>query len=157
MDILAGKIDNTFNVHSKSRDERARLLSNFANRPFRINGHMTASVEGFIQGIKFPFDDERRERAFASVGGYAKSFSLWAPKRRVWWNGFEREYGSQEHIELIAFAISAKFDQNSDCMNALLATKGLRLTHQTSEPESPDTSLPAAVFCEILTALRDKQ
>lgn len=159
-DILAGQIGNTFNVHSKSRDERARLLSNFANRPFRIGGDMFASVEGFIQGIKFPQKlmevDDLRYRAFASTGNYAKSWAKLTLYRYVWWNGGELEYGSDAHHQLIESAIRAKFEQNPDCMEALLSTSEFALTHDTGGPESPDTSLPAKLFCEILTKIRDE-
>ena len=64
-DILAGREDGFFNIHIESRDKRARLLSNFANRPFELNeSQMFASVEGFIQGIKFHCGNPKRWRAF---------------------------------------------------------------------------------------------
>ncbi|MBI5732839.1 hypothetical protein HY967_02685, partial [Candidatus Jorgensenbacteria bacterium] len=62
----------TLNVWSKSTDWRARYLSNFAADPFELEGEGFASVEGFIQGIKYPLDDPRREQAFNSVGKEAK-------------------------------------------------------------------------------------
>lgn len=164
-DILAGKIGNTFNIHSKSRDETARLLSNFINRPFEIDGYWMASVEGFIQGIKFPVGDKRRQRAFASTGGFAKKLGLGVRYPDIFFNvehprgGYYAamsDYGSDIHHHQIERAIRAKFEQNDDCIEALLATKGLELTHDTGEPESPDTSLPAKVFCDILTRIREE-
>lgn len=165
-DIHAGQVGDTFNIHSKSRDERSRLLSNFANRPFEIDDYWMASVEGFIQGIKFPPRDRRRYQAFASSGGFAKKIGAGVRHSLVWFVKEHRHggyiaasagYGSDQHHGYIAWAIVQKFDQNPDCMEALLATKGLRLTHDTGEPESPHTSLPAELFCEILTDLRENK
>ncbi len=164
-DILAGKIGNTFNIHSKSRDETARLLSNFANRPFEIDGAWMASVEGFVQGIKFEPDDNLRYRAFASAGSYAKKFGAAGNVSIIWLikpvrtRGYATcmvAYGSIDHHSAIDRAIEEKFLQNPDCMEALFSTKGLILTHTTGEPESPHTSLPAKLFCKILTRIREE-
>lgn len=166
MDILAGKIGNLFNIHSKSRDERARLLSNFANRPFELGGFWMASTEGFIQGIKFPRHERRRYRAFASSGSFAKKQSPELAPSMVY---FAEElpsgkhvdirvpYGSNEHHRIIERAIRAKFYQNEDCMEALVTTVGMTLIHNTGEPESLDTSLPAEVFCKILAEIRNEK
>ena len=158
-DILAGRIGDTFNIHSESRDPASRLLSNFAARPFELSGRWFASVEGFIQGIKLREYDKLRYRAFASTGSIAKAIGEGIRPHIVVFHGKRRSvatYGSVEHHDLIAWAIGAKFDQNTDCMAALLSTKGLTLTHDTGTPESPDTSLPANVFCGILTEIRNR-
>ena len=164
IDIRAGEVGSTFNIIGNSRDERSRLLSNFVNRPFEIDGQWMASVEGFIQGIKFPLYSRDRNRAFASSGSYAKKMSPKVKPLGVWLTtrasiGYSplTVYGSYEHHLQIARALCNKFNQNPDCMAGLLATKGLTLTHDTGTPESPDTSLPATFFCEILTKIRDEK
>ena len=41
------------NVISTSREPEVRLISNFAETPFSLDGRTYASVEGFWQGLKF--------------------------------------------------------------------------------------------------------
>ena len=54
----------TLNIYSKSDDWRARRLSNFPADPFILDGEEMASVEGFIQGTKFPEGHPARKQAF---------------------------------------------------------------------------------------------
>lgn len=144
------------NIGSRSDDWRAGRLSNFSADPFTLDGVRLASVEGFIQGIKFPENDPRRKRAFQSTGRDAKRLGMEAERKFVWWQGQVILYRSPEHQHLIEHAIRAKFEQNPEALKALLATKGATLTHDLGHPESPRTSLPAKVFCDILTRIREE-
>jgi len=146
----------TLNIGSKSDDWRARRLSNFSTDPFLIDGEKIASVEGFIQGTKFPEGHHVRQQAFQSVGVEAKRCGKKAERKLVWWKGQVVSYGSTEHHQLIERAIRAKFEQNDDAMEVLLATDGLILTHDLGRPDSPNTSLPAKIFCDILTRIREE-
>lgn len=147
---------HALNIGSKSDDWRAKRLSNFSDDPFVLDGVRLASVEGFIQGTKFPENDPRRERAFQSLGRKAKHFGRYAEGKFVWWQGQTILFGSQEHHRLIERAIRAKFEQNPEALKALVTTKGMTLTHDLGHPESHNTSLPAKVFCDILTRIREK-
>lgn len=144
----------TLNISAKSDDWRASRLSNFSADPFILDGERFASVEGFVQGTKFPGGHPWRHRAFDSVGKDAKRLSSEAQNEFVWWKGQAIPYGSTEHHQLIERAIRAKFEQNEDAMRALVSTGNLTLIHELGSPESPKTSLPAAVFCDILTRIR---
>lgn len=144
------------NIGSKSDDWRAKCLSNFSADQFILDGMQIASVEGFIQGIKFPEGDSRQEQAFCSVGRDAKRFGRSAEQKFVWWQGQVIPYWTREHHCLIERAIRAKFEQNLGALKALLATKGMTLTHDLGHPESYNTSLPAEVFCDILTRIREE-
>lgn len=155
LDIYAGELgDGRFNIVSNSKDGRARLLSNFVNRSFMLERQHVASVEGFIQAIKHPHGSTPRWRAFLASGSYAKSFSNELSQPCVWWHGRQIPYGSSAHHHLIERAIVEKFRQNDDCRDALVATGSMTLVHDTGAVDSPHTSLPAAVFCDILTRLR---
>lgn len=149
-------MSEVLNIGSRSEDWRARCLSNFSAHPFVLEGETFASVEGFIQGIKFPPGDSRREEAFRSVGREAKKFGRKAEGKFVWWKNLTIQFGTEFHRLLIIWAIRAKFEQNEEAREALLATKGMILTHDLGHPESPNTSLPAAVFCEILMKIREE-
>ncbi len=62
----------TFNASFIAIDWRGVALSNLTLSPFVLDGVLLASVEGFIQGIKFPPGDARREQAFVASGWAAK-------------------------------------------------------------------------------------
>jgi len=144
------------NIGSKSDDWRARRLSNFSNDPFILDGERIASVEGFIQGTKFPEGHPIRQQAFQSVGVEAKRLGKEAERKLVWWKGQAIAYGSTRHRQLIERAIRAKFEQNNEAMKALLASEKMMLTHDLGEPDPPNASLPAKVFCNILTKIREE-
>ncbi|MFH0873421.1 MAG: hypothetical protein V1846_01125 [Candidatus Komeilibacteria bacterium] len=144
----------TINVSSKSEDWRGRRLSNFSQDPFELDGVWFLSVEGFIQGTKFPEGDERRIKAFGLAYIQAKHMAQGAERKFIWWQGRTIPYASAEHRQLIERAIRAKFRQNYDAMKALLSTDDATLTHDTGDPEPADTSLPAVLFCGILMAIR---
>lgn len=148
---------SSLNVSSTSTDWRGMALSNFSLSPFILDGMLFASVEGFIQGIKFPEGDPRRAVAFCSSGWEAKNLASQADRSAVYWAKTALGYGSFEHHQLIGRAIRARIEQSIGLQKALISTDGLTLIHETgSEPESPATSLPATVFCSILTDLREE-
>src|SRR5262245_8477994 len=97
-----------FNISSNSFDWRARRLSNFSNDPFILDGHRYVSVEGFIQGIKFPLGHPLRLQAFLLSGIKAKRCGATAERQFVWYQNEQIRYGSDEHHRLIERAIRAK-------------------------------------------------
>ncbi|KAA0911152.1 hypothetical protein [Pusillimonas sp. ANT_WB101] len=148
---------SSLNVSGTSTDWRGVALSNFSLSPFVLDDILLASIEGFIQGIKFPETDPRRAIAFCSSGWDAKSLASQADRRAVYWAGISITYGSAEHHQLIGRAICARIEQSIGLQKVLISTEGLTLIHETgSEPESSTTSLPATVFCKIMTDLREK-
>jgi len=130
-------------------------LANYPLFPFLLDGVLLASVEGFIQGIKFPQTHPSRALAFLAHADAAKRYAEQAERVSVWWNDEVLAYGSDSHHGLIARAIRAKFYYNRGAQLALRATEGMELKHNVG-PELPTTSLPASVFCRILTDLRDE-
>ena len=129
-------------------------MSNFSAHPFVLDGVWCKTVEAFIQGIKFPPDDQRREQIFAMNGLTAWKMRVHAKNEYVWWDGKQYTYRSPEHAALIKRAIEAKFVQNPTALEALEATRGLTIVHKTGVAESPHTSLPGSVYCQILTNIR---
>ncbi|WP_202120921.1 hypothetical protein [Streptomyces sp. BA2] len=65
---MTDRQERAFNISSSSADWRGLALSNFGLSPFVLNQTVYASLEGFIQGIKFEPGGARRERAFNSSG-----------------------------------------------------------------------------------------
>jgi len=150
-----GSTEKTLNVSSTSTDWRGLALSNFGLSPFVLDGVLLASVEGFIQGIKFPEGDPKREAAFASSGWPAKQFGDTADRSGVYWGGVCLPYASPDHHRLIERAMRARIAQSEGLQEALKSTAHVALIHDTGAgTESPTTSLPASVFCRILTEIR---
>lgn len=155
----------TLNIASYSEDERARLLSTFAHTPFGLGCGSTpircASVEGFWQGLRFPEGSDERARTFGLWGIDAKRAGTKAPPSdEVAFCGRRVRRGGPEHHALAELAMRAKLEQDPRVRAALLATDGLRLTHELVDDEGrpvPDSlTLPAAVFCGIWTKLRSE-
>ena len=144
------------NVSSTSNDWRGVALSNFVLSPFVFDDKLFASIEGFIQGIKFREDDPRRARAFGLSGWDAKRLGDQADRSGAYWKGACLSYGSAQHHRLIEAAIRARIAQSPGLQAALLSTAGMTLVHDTGQPEAPTTSLPASVFCRILTDVRNE-
>ncbi len=72
----------------------------------------------------------------------------------VYWQGQEMRWRSPQHYELIKQALRAKFQQNSEAYEQLMATGDRKLIYDTGRQENPNTSLPASEFTRILTELR---
>lgn len=143
------------NVASTSADWRGVALSNFNLSPFVLDGMLFASVEGFVQGIKFPEGDPRRAEAFISSGKAAKRLGDTADRSGAYWGGVRLPYGSSDHHRLIERAMRARIAQSVGLQEALKSTGDATLIHDTGAGgDAPMTSLPAAVFCRIITEIR---
>lgn len=169
--LLYDEFAEPLNISARSEDRDLRMLSNFHESPFTLDGVEYQSVEGFIQSLKF-WQEEDQERVAGKAGFAAKKGGH--KVREYIKEGFRAEEGeepvgyvtnyqgiaipfrSPEHYDLIARAIRAKFDRDYDCRKALLKTKRSRLTHDLGHPESPTTSLPAEVFTTILMQIRQE-
>ena len=95
------------NIASRSSDWRARELSNFSASPFTLDDSKPiVSVEGFLQGIKFPADDAKRYRAFELSGIEAKRIGTEAKRLGfVWWGEQKIPFASREHRALIGLVV----------------------------------------------------
>lgn len=155
----------TLNIASYSDDWRSRLLSTFAHTPFELRCGSDLvrceSVEGFWQGLKWPHGSADRARVFGLWGLEAKLAGVDAPDGDIDFCGRRVMRGGPEHHALAERAMRAKLDQNRDVKAALLATVGLRLTHDLIDEDGrpvPDSlTLPKAVLVKIWTKLRDKR
>src|SRR3546814_20862332 len=89
--------DTRLNVAYTSTDWRGVALSNFSLSPFVFDDQLFASVEGFIQGLKFPEGGARREQAFQSCAWAAKKIGEQADNSDAYWAGASMAFGSTEH------------------------------------------------------------
>jgi len=145
------------NISSKG-DWPANVISNFAATPFVLDGVACNSGEGFIQALKFP-NPEMQKHICSLVGLGAKKAGRKAAsririQRKVWWQGAEYEFRTDDHFALIERGLRAKFTQSDRARRALLATRDATLTHETGHSDDGWTSLPAPVFIRILYKIR---
>lgn len=160
------------------------LLSNISETPLILNDPRSGrevsfpSAEVFIQIIKSREGDPQRKEFRKKEARDAK-YDI-KPRNRemaqhldqknesveyVYWGGQKIPYCSPEHLSLIKQALEAKFAQNPEAREQLLATGNRRLVHVTGYEkfqhdkgfqDKPYTSLPADNFVGILTEIRGK-
>lgn len=144
------------------------LVSNFADTRFVFEGQQFRSAEAFIHYIKYPEHHPEKKKVAKLFGKEAKKAVIREIREEinrkfragetpiVYWNGQEIDYRSPEHYGLIKKALRAKFEQNSEAYNQLMATGDKKLVHNIGRKESHNTSLPASEFTRILTELREE-
>jgi len=141
--------------------------SNFAHTPFKMGGIQFQSVEAFVHFIKFFENDPRRKdipnlhssearRAGSEIGKEIKAKLTAGEDVFVCWQGTSIRYRSPEHEALLADAIWQKFQGSPEAQEQLLYSGDKEIIHNTGRRESPMTSLPADVFCRILTDIRSR-
>ncbi|MEQ1882743.1 MAG: hypothetical protein ABL878_17445 [Burkholderiales bacterium] len=126
-------------------------ISNLAHTPFELDGQRYASIEGFWQGLKRLDPVERR--AMAKLwGGEAKGRggSVDQPTEFAY-EGVMIAAGSPEHWALMRTACEAKFTQNDEARNALLATGERWLTHKVRRDSR---TIPGAIMADIWMRIR---
>ena len=150
-----------FNVASNSKNRIEKRLSNLDYAPFVLHGRTYASIEGFWQGLKFPEGSEMRASVAAMSGLPSKKIGDSAEKSSTFeYLGQTYRVGSAEHQLLMKAALRAKFSQNPDCLQLLLATGNAEIIHEPvmkdGTPYPDSTTIPAAVFSRFLMEIRDE-
>jgi len=135
----------------------ASSLSNFSPHPFVLDGVECASMEGFLQSLKFKNPDMQIEvcklvgKAAKFKGGKKK----WWKDQKLYWQGIEYKRDSQEYQDLLDRAYDALFE-NEGFRKALEATKGATLTHSIGKRDIHKTVLTEREFISRLNRLRNK-
>ena len=132
-------------------------LSNFAPHPFVIDGVACASMEGFLQSLKFKEPDMQIE--VCKLVGKAAKFKgkkkKWWRTQTLYWKGVEYKRDSKEYQELLDRAFDA-LAENTSFQKALLATKNATLTHSIGRSKIQETVLTKQEFCSRLMKIREK-
>ncbi len=150
--VRADACHEPINIVFDTSDARFRPISNLALAPFALDGRHYASVEGFWQGLKID-DAAERERIVSLWGTDAKNAGP-----RVWPPTFEYEghtypSGAYPHWRLMRRACEAKFAQNAEAREALLATGTRPLTHRVRRDSR---TIPGALMADIWMRIRAK-
>ena len=136
----------------------ASALSNFAPHPFVLRGIDVASMEGFLQGLKFKSPDMQKE-IFKKVGIGAKRAGRgknWQRTQTLWFQGEAIKRDSQQYQDLLDEAYNALFDQNTKAKNALLASQNAVLKHSVGHTKVNETVLTRKEFCSRLMKIRNR-
>ena len=132
-------------------------LSNFAPHPFTIDGVECASMEGFLQSLKFK--DPAMQAEVCKLVGKAAKFrgkkKKWWRTQTLYWQGVEYKRDSKEYQELLSRAF-AELGKNTSFQKALLATGTANLTHEIGKTKISETVLTRQEFCGRLMAIRTK-
>jgi len=130
-------------------------LSNFSPHPFEIDGVKCASMEGFLQSLKFESVD-MQEYVCTLVGMAAKKKGRkknWHQSQTLWWRGKPYKRSSKEYQELLDRAYYC-LNKNEGFRKALESTGNAVLTHSIGKNNISETVLTTREFCSRLTKLR---
>ena len=133
----------------------ADALSNFSPHPFEIDGVQCASMEGFLQSLKFSNPDMQRE--VCKLVGKAAKFKgkkkKWWRTQTLFWQGVEIKRDSKEYQELLDKAFWA-LAKNTSFQKAFFATGQATLTHSIGKTKITETVLTSSEFCGRLIKIR---
>tara|TARA_B100001971_G_C18105074_1_gene491045 strand:+ start:376 stop:849 length:474 start_codon:yes stop_codon:yes gene_type:complete len=141
-------------IHSKS-EYPLNALSNFAAHSFVIDGVSCASMEGFLQSLKFK-DIEVQKTCCALSGKEAKEFGLemdWRDEQALYWQGRGYARDGAEYQSLISKAYDA-LAQNASFQKALIATGNKKLCHSIGVTDKKETILTEDEFISQLSRVR---
>lgn len=133
----------------------ANKLSNFAPNGFTIDGVECASMEGFLQSLKFKNPDMQVEICkLVGIGAKrAGANKNWKRTQTLYWRGVEYKRDSKEYQELLNRAYN-ELSKNSAFRKALLSTSDATLTHSIGKSKMNDTVLTKQEFCSRLMSIR---
>ena len=135
----------------------ASNLSNFAPHAFTIDGVECASMEGFLQSLKFS-NPEMQKEVCKLVGRAAKfkgKKKKWYRDQTLYWQGKTYKRDSDEYQELLDRAYD-QLSKNEGFRKALLATGNATFTHSMGKNKQSETVLTVKEFTSRLTKIRER-
>lgn len=142
------------NVHSRGKYP-SNVLSNFYTHDFVFEGVSFRCMEGFLQSLKIPYEEEKiafskMEGLEAKLAGTDKEYTA------LYWRGKRYDRYSKEYLFLLMQAYEALCSQNVLFQDALRASYPRILTHTIGKWKRKNTVLTWWEFTHILTKLRTK-
>lgn len=132
-------------------------LSNFAPHEFIIDGVKCASMEGFLQSLKF--QNKEMQKYVCSLVGKSAKFKgknkKWQKTGNLYWQGEVIKRDSERYQKLLDKAYNA-LAKNQSFKKALLATGNATLTHSIGKNKISETILTKTEFVSRLTKIRDE-
>lgn len=134
----------------------ANALSNFAPHAFVLDDVPIASMEGFLQSLKFKNLNSQLNTC-SMVGIRAKrkgSKKDWWHDQTLYWRGIAYPRKSEAYQQLINRAYIALTSQNRKFQRALLASGEAVFTHHEGRHKASQTVLTSQEFVHELTHMR---
>lgn len=134
-------------------------LSNFTGFSFVFDGIEVASMEGFLQALKY--ENEDSQKITCSLVGFAAKKkgkgrnSYWQSKQTLWWRGVAYQRKSDAYQFLLNRAYNALYTQNESFRSALTAAGDAIFTHKIGNNDEKQTVLTEREFCRRLQHLKD--
>lgn len=132
-------------------------LSNFAPHAFTIDGVECASMEGFLQSLKFK-NIETQKQVCTLVGVKAKykgKHKPWWKEQTLYWQGVEYKRDGKEYQELLKRAY-LELAKNEGFKRAIIASGNAVYTHSIGKNDITHTILTEREFCSMLNMCRTK-
>lgn len=148
---------NIMDVGSKS-GYPASALSNFSPHAFVFQGVECASMEGFLQSLKF--DKEHIQVEVCKLVGFAAKArgkprnKAWQTKQTLWWKGVPYGRGSEAYENLLVHAYSAMWEQSDSFRRAIAAAGDAIFTHSIGNRDETKTVLTEREFVRMLNFVR---
>lgn len=123
---------------------------------FELDGVKCASIESFVQGLKFEKPSQQVsvcKETPKAARERGKKASDWKNNQTLWWKGVSFDRRSSEHRELLFRALSQVAHHCSAFREALLHTGSSVLECPTQSKEF-DTPVTEAEFSAALTSVR---
>lgn len=134
----------------------AGALSNFTPRSFVVDGVACASMEGFLQSLKFASQPRQRE-VCAMVGKAAKQAGAaqeWHVTQKLYWRGQTIDRNGPEFRRLICRAYAQMLAQDPTFKRDLLAAGHEEFDHSIGCDDPQKTVLTRLEFIACLNAVR---
>jgi hypothetical protein len=131
-------------------------LSNFSPHQFIIHGVLCASMEGFLQSLKFKSVDMQAE-VCKMVGIKAKrkgSKKKWWRDQKLYWQGTELDRQSKDYQQLIEHAFD-RLAMNKKFQKAILASRNAVYSHSIGKNDPKKTVLTEREFISNLNRVRE--
>lgn len=147
---------DVIDIYSKG-EYPADILSNFSPNEFVFDGVECASMEGFLQSLKYR-DAERQKAVCGLVGKEAKAAGdkkiVWKLTGNLYWKGRRYKRKSKAFDELRLKAYEALLD-NDRFRGALQSAKGKSLKHSIGKHNKRVTVLTEEEFIAYLNILME--
>ena len=145
----------TIDISSKG-EYPANTLSNFYAHEFILDGVRCASMEGFLQSLKYK-SASKQIKVCALVGKAAKNAGkhkfLWKLTHKLHWQGKSFSRFGDEYAALLRRAY-AELYKNPNFAAALKAAEGCTLIHSIGKTDNRKTVLTVQEFINNLDELR---
>lgn len=143
---------------SYQNDGLSKRLSNLYPYEFEIDGYKMKSWEGFIQSLKTP-DIELKKQLWGMYGYKAwKSGQKinWWDKQELYWITKPIKRESNEYTELITRSYDCLYKQNKEYRKALKESLPYKLDHKIGKVGKSNTLLTKSEYLFQLDRLRNK-